>query len=199
MSAGARPAHGADAPAGLSAHADELLGVAHAAIDHGLAHGEPPALDPRAYPAPLQAERAAFVTLLDGSGGLRGCIGSIEAQRPLVADVSENAFAAAFRDPRFPPLAPAERPGLACRLSVLTPPEPLPFADEDDLLARIEPGVDGLLIESGRRRGTLLPAVWEQLPEPLAFWRTLKRKAGLDMDEFPADLAVYRYRAESLG
>lgn len=183
----------------LHAHADDLLGVARAAIDHGLVHGERPAVDVDAYPHALREPRAAFVTLLDAEGGLRGCVGSVEAHRPLVADVSDNAFAAAFRDPRFDPLSPAERPGLACKLSVLTPAEPVAFRDEADLLTRLEPGVDGVLIEAGERRGTLLPAVWEQIPDPVEFWYTLKRKAGLEPDAFPDDLVVYRYRAESIG
>jgi hypothetical protein len=183
----------------VQAHRDTLLELAGQAIDHGLAEGVPPAIDPGRYPEPLRDERAAFVTLFDGTGRLRGCIGSIEAHRPLVADVAENAFAAAFRDPRFPPLVPAERADLVCKLSVLTPAEPIAFTDESDLLGRIEPGVDGLLLEAGEHRGTLLPAVWEQLPDPVDFWHTLKRKAGLDADAFPAGLAVYRYRAEEVG
>ncbi|MDZ7749115.1 MAG: AmmeMemoRadiSam system protein A [Halofilum sp. (in: g-proteobacteria)] len=186
-------------PSPLQAHADDLVAIAHAAIDHGLVHGAPPVLEVADHPPALRETRAAFVTLLDADGGLRGCIGSIEAQRPLAEDVSANAFAAAFRDPRFAPLTPVERPGLACRLSVLTPPEPLAFADERDLLARLEPGVDGVLIEAGEHRGTFLPAVWEQIPDAVTFWQTLKRKAGLAPDAFPADLVVYRYRAESIG
>lgn len=192
-------AAGDGAAASLQAYADDLLALARAAIDHGLAHGDAPEVDASAWPAPLRAERAAFVTLLDGNDALRGCVGSVEAHRPLVADVAANAFAAAFLDPRFPPLTPAERPGVACKLSVLTPPEPLPFASETDLLQRLQPGVDGLVLEAGERRGTLLPAVWEQIPEPAEFWRMLKRKAGLEPDACPDGLAVYRYRAETLG
>ena len=184
---------------GVQEHGDTLVAVATSAIDHGLAHGAPPVVDPDDYPPPLQAERAAFVTLLDADGGLRGCIGSIEASRPLVRDVSDNAFSAAFRDPRFAPLTLPERPGLTCKLSVLTVPEPMPFTDETDLVRRLEPGVDGLLIDAGSFRGTFLPAVWEQLPEPREFWRTLKLKAGMPVDAFPDDLVVYRYRAESVG
>lgn len=183
----------------LQAHGAHLLGVAESAIDHGLAEGRAPTLDPGRHPDALQVRRAAFVTLLDRDGRLRGCIGSIEAWRPLVEDVSANAFAAAFEDPRFQPLAPAERPGLQCKLSVLTPPEPLAFTDEADLVRQIEPGTDGVLLVAGDCRGTLLPAVWEQIPDPFDFWRTVKRKAGLAADAFPNDLGVYRYRAETVG
>lgn len=183
----------------LAAHAERLLGVAEGAVDHGLARGAPPAIDPTAHPGALRAQRAAFVTLLDREGRLRGCIGSIEAHRSLVEDVNANAFAAAFEDPRFPPLTGAERHGLQCKLSVLTVPEPLEFADEADLVARLEPGRDGVLIVAGERRATLLPAVWEQVPEPGEFWRLVKRKAGLDPDRVAPGMSVYRYRAETLG
>lgn len=177
----------------------DLLAVAERSIDHGLALGLPPDLDIEGWPEPLRAERASFVTLKTADGHLRGCIGSIEPHRPLVADINANAFAAAFEDPRFPPLRKVERADLACELSVLTRPEPMEFADETDLVQRLVPGVDGVLIEAGTRRGTLLPAVWEQLPDPLEFWRTLKEKAGIAQGMLPDDLAVYRYRAEHIG
>ncbi len=183
----------------LAPYTDELLALADEAIDYGLAHGEPPTVDPSQHPPALREQRAAFVTLLDREGGLRGCIGSIEAQRPLAVDVSANAFAAAFRDPRFPPVTRAERPGIQCKLSILTPLEPMAFTDEADLIGQLEPGHDGVLIEAGQRRGTLLPQVWADLPDPQDFWRTLKRKAGLGADEWPRELRAYRYRAEGIG
>jgi AmmeMemoRadiSam system protein A len=183
----------------LAAHADELIALAEAAIDHGLVHGRPPAVDEAGYDTALLAHRAAFVTLFDRAGELRGCMGSIEAYRPLVAEVSGNAFAAAFRDPRFLPLMAHERDGLACKLSVLSPPEPVAFSDEAELVAGLRPGVDGVILESGDCRGTFLPAVWEHIPDPVAFWRELKRKAGLPGNGLPEDLVVWRYEAESLG
>jgi len=183
----------------LAPYTDELLALANEAIDYGLAHGESPAVDLSRYSPALREQRAAFVTLLDHDGGLRGCIGSIEAQQPLAIDVTANAFAAAFQDPRFPPLTRAERAGIHCKLSVLTPLERMSFADELDLIHQLEPGRDGVLIEAGQRRGTLLPQVWTDLPEPRDFWQTLKRKAGLAPDKWPTDLKAYRYRAESIG
>jgi len=179
----------------LREYRDTLLGIAEASIDHGLDHGEPLAVDARDYPVALQAEHATFVTLLDGAGCLRGCVGTLEAQQPVVGDVSMNAYAAAFEDPRFPPLSRHGRAGLTSKLSVLTPPEPMDFDSEADLVSRLEPHVDGLLIEAGRRRGTFLPAVWEQIPDPGAFWLALKHKAGLARGDFPEDLRVYHYRA----
>ncbi|MEF8834298.1 MAG: AmmeMemoRadiSam system protein A [Halofilum sp. (in: g-proteobacteria)] len=184
-------------PAGdhdFTAHGDTLLQLATQAIDHGLAHGHPPRIDPGAYPPDLQAERAAFVTLLDAAGGLRGCTGSLEPQRPLAAEASANAFNAAFRDPRFPPLTAAARAEIQCKLSIPTPLEPLPFADERDLVECLRPGVDGIAIESAHGRGTFLPAVWGQFSDAAEFWFALKRKAGL-----PPDLRAYRYETVTLG
>lgn len=182
----------------LQRWADTLFGVAEAALDHGLTYGRPPRIDPEAHPAPLRAERAAFVTLRSADGDLRGCIGSLEAERPLVAEIARNAFAAAFRDPRFPPLTPAERSGVTCELSVLTPLERVVFDTESELIDMLEPGRDGVLIVAGERRGTLLPQVWRELPEPEAFWHGVKHKAGMADAGLPPDAAVYRYRTEHL-
>jgi len=182
----------------LRAWADQLTGVAERSIDAGLTHGEPAAVDVGAYPPPLRQKRAVFVTLVHRCGHLRGCVGSLEAERALVAEVSSKAFAAAFRDPRFRPLTASERVGLRCTLSVLTPLEPVTFTGEADLLRRVEPGRDGLLIVAGALRATLLPQVWADLPEPLEFWRALKRKAGIPEHASPPELRVYRYRTEHI-
>lgn len=137
-----------------------------------------------ARPAWLDEPAATFVTLTL-HGQLRGCIGSLEARRPLYDDVTRNAHAAAFGDPRFPPLAADEFPGIDIEVSVLTAPQPLEFSSEADALRRLRPGIDGVILQCGSRRATLLPQVWEQLPEPREFMRHLKLKAGL-----PADLAA---------
>ncbi len=175
-----------------------LLAVARDSIRHGLEMGQPLRLRPDDFDPELAGPGAAFVTLEHG-GNLRGCIGSLEAHRPLVTDVAENAFAAAFRDPRFPPLSPAEFDDLDIHVSVLSPPEPLEFDSEADLLTKIRPGIDGLIIEDLGRRGTFLPSVWESLPEPVLFWRHLKQKAGLPPDHWSPTLRVYRYTTESFG
>jgi len=175
---------------------DTLLALAGQSIEHGLNHGRAMSVDPRGYPASLQARRAAFVTL-ETQGALRGCIGHLEAIQPLVLDVSENAYAAAFRDPRFPPLARRELEDLAVEISVLTRAQPLSFTSEAELLTLIEPGRDGLILEEGAARGTFLPAVWESLPEPWDFLRHLKRKAGLSPEYWSDDIRVLRYRTES--
>lgn len=177
-------------------HRQTLLGLASAAIEKGLG-GERLTVRAADYPDPLRAARATFVTL-HVSHELRGCIGTLEARRTLVEDVAHNARAAAFEDPRFPPLARAEFEHLAIHISVLSTPEPVAFASEEELLRQLRPHVDGLILQAGLRRGTFLPSVWEQLPEPREFLRHLKRKAGLPADYWAADIRVSRYVAASI-
>jgi AmmeMemoRadiSam system protein A len=175
-----------------------LLEIARKSILYGLETGSAPLLDAFSFPDELQAQRASFVTL-HLAGELRGCIGHLEAFQALVVDVSDNAFAAAFRDPRFPPLSQQEYEPLQVHISVLTPPEPLAFESEADLLSRIRPGIDGLILEDGPFRGTFLPSVWESLPQPDEFLRQLKRKAGLPADHWSDQLHIFRYETESFG
>jgi hypothetical protein len=177
-------------------HRAELLAVARRAIDAGL--GSSRLRVPLAgVPEPLRAVRATFVTLKIGVE-LRGCIGTLEARRTLVEDVAWNAHAAAFDDPRFPPLTRAEFERVDVHLSLLSLPDPLSFSSEQDLLAQIRPYIDGLVLEEGRRRSTFLPAVWEQLPDAAEFLRHLKRKAGLPPDYWSETVRISRYTAESV-
>jgi AmmeMemoRadiSam system protein A len=169
-----------------------LRALARASIEHGLARGRALAVDPAEYPPPLREVGASFVTL-EARGQLRGCVGSVEAHRPLVVDVAENGFGAAFRDPRFPPLARAELSGLTLRVSLLSPLEPLAAGSEAELLASLRPGIDGLVLRVGAARATFLPAVWKDLPEPRAFLRALLRKAELPDDRWPPGARVWRY------
>ena len=173
-----------------------LLDIAWSSIRHGLEQNTPLKLNPKDYPADLQVHSACFVTL-SLQGELRGCIGHLEAQMPLAADVAENAFSAAFRDPRFPPLSERELKKLEIHISILTPSEPMQFDSEADLLGKIKPGIDGLILVEGRHRGTFLPAVWESLPDPDSFLRHLKQKAGLPDDYWSDTLEVFRYETES--
>jgi AmmeMemoRadiSam system protein A len=142
--------------------------------------------------AELAEPGATFVTLTQ-RGQLRGCIGSLEAQRPLAIDIAENAIAAAFRDPRFPPLAEDEFSRTRVEVSLLTPAEPFPVASEADALSRLRPGIDGLILSYGRHRATFLPQVWESLPEARQFVAQLKLKAGLPADFWHAQIALARY------
>ncbi len=180
------------------ASAQRLLAIARASIEYGLQHDAPLPVDPAREPVELGAERAAFVTL-HLRGQLRGCIGSLEAHRPLAEEVAGQAFAAAFEDPRFPPVTPDEAGQLAIHISILTLPEPLPCRDESDLLNQLRPGRDGLILQEGHRRATFLPSVWDDLPEPRQFLGHLKRKAGYHPDYWSETLRFWRYEAESVG
>jgi AmmeMemoRadiSam system protein B/AmmeMemoRadiSam system protein A len=159
-------------------HAKRLLRTAAASLRYALRHGRPPKVDLAKFPGPLTEKTATFVTLQHGDR-LRGCIGTVDAVRPLALDAVTNTFGSAFRDPRFEPLQREELPGLGISISILSPRRPLPFRDEADLLRRLRPGVDGLLIHSGMRRGVFLPQVWESLPAPGDFLAHLKHKAGI--------------------
>ncbi|MEW5710473.1 MAG: AmmeMemoRadiSam system protein A [Pseudomonadota bacterium] len=135
---------------------------------------------------------ATFVTLLR-EGSLRGCVGSLEPLRPLFEDVRENALGAAFRDPRFPPLAREEFHDTRVEVSLLSPLEPLAAASQTELLVLLRPGIDGIVFQYGRHRSTFLPQVWESLPEPLDFLEHLKRKAGLPFGFWAEGVNVWRY------
>jgi uncharacterized protein len=142
--------------------------------------------------AALERDGATFVTLIL-QGELRGCVGSIESRRPLSADVCANAVAAAFRDPRFPPLAAHELPATSVEVSLLSPPRAFAVADEADLTRQLCPGIDGIVLQYEHRRATFLPQVWETLPEPRDFVAALKKKAGLREDFWAAGVNVARY------
>jgi len=165
-----------------------LLGLARNAIAESLGLSGVSA----AQAAWLNEPGATFVTLTQG-GELRGCIGTLIAERPLREDVEANARAAAFRDPRFTPLSRHEYSGVGVEVSLLSPIEPITFESETHLLSQLRPGVDGLLIEHGWQRGTFLPQVWDQLPEPETFLAHLKRKAGLSADFWAHDIKISRY------
>lgn len=143
----------------------------------------------------LQAPGASFVTLrLDSA--LRGCIGSVEARRALGEDVAHNAHAAAYRDPRFPPVSAAERAVVTVEVSVLSPREPVPARSESEALELLRPRVDGLYLEFGERRATFLPQVWDSLPHPPDFLGELRRKAGLPAGFWHEELRLSRYTVE---
>ena len=168
-----------------------LLAHARSAIAEALRLAPRPAPE-RAF---LQRPGATFVTLRS-SGELRGCIGSLQARRPLGADVRANAVAAAFDDPRFAPLRAAEYDEIDVEVSLLSAAAPLPVASEYDLHAQLQAGVDGLILELGSRRCTFLPQVWEMLPGAREFVDELKRKAGLRRDFWSDELRFSRYTVE---
>lgn len=176
---------------------ERLLQIARDSIRHGCKAGKPLPVDVSALDDELREKRATFVTL-EISGRLRGCIGVLSAIRPLAEDVADNAYAAAFRDPRFAPVTLSEIENLEIHISILSPSEPLVFSSEEDLLRQIRPGMDGLIFSDGARKGTFLPAVWDDLPNPRDFLRELKMKAGLPPDHWSNSVKVERYTCEGI-
>ncbi len=165
-----------------------LLPIARAAIASALGLGAQAPEDASC----LQEPGACFVTLTQ-RGQLRGCIGSLEARRSLLADVKANAVAAALQDPRFAPLTPGELALTRVEVSLLSPLQEMHFASEADALAQLRPGIDGVVFSFGRHRSTFLPQVWEQLPGAAEFMEQLKRKAGLAADFWDPAVRLQRY------
>lgn len=176
---------------------DTLLPLARRAVARavGAEPGRPVDLVPE-EPAWLARPGAAFVTLRDG-GHLRGCIGSLSATRALGLDVVENAVAAATRDPRFTPVEADELGRLSLEVSVLSSPEPLEASGEAEVLTRLRPGIDGVVLRLGPYRSTFLPQVWQELPAPEEFLGRLKRKAGLPEDFWHEDMTVETYQVRA--
>ena len=178
-------------------HKRILLQVASASLEHGLRHGTPLSVVAGEYPLELQALRAVFVTLrLEAE--LRGCVGTLDAEQPLICNVAKYSYAAGFSDTRFSPLTWRELPSLRICISVLSPLERMNYENETDLLRQIRPGIDGLFIEEGLNRGTLLPSVLEDIPEPGEFLRRLKLKAGLSARHWSDTVSVRRYTTTSI-
>lgn len=149
---------------------------------------------PKGSPA-LQNAGASFVTLSQ-DGELRGCMGSLEAHRPLLEDVHANALAAAFRDPRFPPLTRDELPNTRIEVSVLSDSRPLTALTEAEVLAQLQPNLHGVILEYEQHRATFLPQVWQDLPDKQAFLAALKRKAGLAPNFWSPDITIRVYTVE---
>ena len=166
-----------------------LLAIARAAIAQavGLPHA---AVDESA--APLQQFGACFVTL-NQQGKLRGCIGSLEARRPLLADIKANAVAAALHDTRFEPLTAAELAYTEIEVSLLSSMQALQFDTEAQALAQLRPGMDGVVLQYQHYSSTFLPQVWAQLPTVTEFMAHLKYKAGLPPDFWGEGMRLHRY------
>ena len=177
-------------------HGRKLLQIARASISAALGLG-PEGGAPAAEEPWLKEWRASFVTLMHKEEELRGCVGTLEAQRPLAADVVENARAAAFQDTRFKPLTREELARTDIEVSLLSAPKRLRFEGHADLIARLRPGVDGVILEQGDeksgKRATFLPQVWEGLPDPEQFIAHLKQKAGIPQNASTQSCRVKRY------
>lgn len=179
----------------INQHRTTLLQLARQSIEHSLTTGEKPTINLEDYADDYLKHNAASFVTLHLNNQLRGCIGQLEATRPLVIDVAMNAYAAAFSDPRFPPVTEQELPLIHISISVLTKPQLMHVENEEALYSALRPGVDGLIIQKGNRRGTYLPSVWEQLPNPKEFVEYLKRKAGIGEDD-NSGMQYWNYQTE---
>jgi uncharacterized protein len=173
-----------------------LLRLAREALQQGVRNLPLPTLDPEKLTPALREPGAAFVTLTI-EGQLRGCIGALEPYQPLADDVREHAAAAALEDPRFPPVAPEELDRIEIEISRLTTPQPLAYGDPEDLLSKLRPHTDGVILRDGFRRATFLPQVWEKIPDKADFLDNLCYKMGAAPDTWRRKrLEVLTYEVE---
>ncbi len=168
-----------------------MLTLARNALNQAVKGENPP--EPKDIPAVMQQNCGCFVTLTR-QGNLRGCIGYIEGIKPLYQAIIDNAKNAALSDPRFPNVTPDELKNIKVEVSVLTPPEPFTYNDPDELLSKITPGVDGIILKKGMRQSTFLPQVWDQLPDKVNFLEHLAMKAGMGRDDWK-DAQYKKYQA----
>lgn len=171
----------------------ELLRLARGSIEYGLIRGEPLPVDGARLHRAMMEPGATFTTVRF-EAELRGCCGTLEAVRPLAEDAARSSFRAAFRDSRFEPVREHELDAIRLEISVLSPLESLTVAGEADLLERLTPGRDGIVIIADGIRATLLPKVWDMFPEPRQFINALKTKCGLPIDYWSEQLEFQRYR-----
>ena len=174
-----------------------IFRAAAQAIGYSIKNGKPPKVDVTSFPKELQEKRATFVTI-NKNGQLRGCIGTIQAHQPLIADVVGNAFKAAMKDPRFPPVQEDEAASLELSISLLSPFSPMSFADEADFMRQVRPKIDGLIISDLGKRSVFLPQVWESIPTTQEFVSQLKQKAGLAANHWSDTFEAWRFTAISL-
>ncbi|HET8671451.1 MAG TPA: AmmeMemoRadiSam system protein A [Candidatus Saccharimonadales bacterium] len=157
-----------------------LLRLAREAMEDGVKGEALSPLDESSLPSKLREEGSSFITLTAG-GELRGCIGSLEPHQSLVEDVREHAIAAALKDPRFPPVQEEELNGIKIEVSCLTRPIPLEYSNAEDLLSKLCPHVDGVVVRDGTyHRATFLPQVWAKISDPAEFLCNLCFKMGVD-------------------
>ena len=173
-----------------------LLRLARSAVECGVRGGDLSAVDLEVLPPHLREPGASFVTLTI-RGELRGCIGSLEPAEPLAMDVQGRAVAAALEDPRFMPVRPEELSRIDIEISRLTLPTDLDYSDASELVEKLRPGVDGVILRDGGRRATFLPQVWDKIPDTAAFLDQLCAKMGVKPDTWRhRHLQVQTYQVE---
>ncbi|MDH5719899.1 MAG: AmmeMemoRadiSam system protein A [Spirochaetia bacterium] len=174
-----------------------LLNLAKDSVLYGLKERKRLKIDVKKYTGVLSENRASFVTIRKEKK-LCGCIGSIEARRPLVLDVVNNAYSAAFNDYRFSPVTMQDFNMLDFHISILGPLEEIIFNTEEELIRQVQPIIHGILIEAENKKATFLPSVWESLPDINDFLKELKKKAGLSENFDNLKLKVFRYIVEEI-
>ncbi|PIS20551.1 AmmeMemoRadiSam system protein A [candidate division WWE3 bacterium CG08_land_8_20_14_0_20_43_13] len=175
-----------------------LLFLARRAVEYSFQKASLLQIAPKNVPYPeLQKEQGCFVSLHTTAGQLRGCVGCIFPKEPLYLAVIHNALAAAFEDSRFPMLRPVELEKVIFEVSVLTTPQPLVYAGQDQLLSYLSKKHPGIVLRLGDRLATFLPQVWEELLEPVEFLSHLSKKAGLDSGAWRlTDVTMLEYEAQ---
>jgi AmmeMemoRadiSam system protein A len=174
-----------------------LLGIARETIKHKLDDREEPQIDWKKIPEKFKERLGTFVTITI-EGNLRGCIGHIIPRESLIEGIKENAINAAFKDPRFLPLTKEEFGRINIEISILTSPQELDYIDAEDLLRKLRPGIDGVILKKGFYESTFLPQVWDQLPEKEEFLSQLCMKAGLSADSWKTEklhVSIYQVQA----
>lgn len=173
-----------------------LLHLAREAMEHGVKGETLPQVDESLLTPRLLENGASFVTLTV-RGQLRGCIGALEPHQSLAEDVREHAVSAALEDPRFPAVSERELNGIQIEVSRLTRPVPLEYTDSTDLISKLRPHVDGVILRDGFRRATFLPQVWEKIPDAAEFLNNLCYKMGVSPDLWRTKhLEVLLYQVE---
>lgn len=174
-----------------------ILRAAMQSVSYAMKNGKTPKVDIPSFPPALREHRATFVTI-NKNGQLRGCIGTLQAHQPLIVDIVENAYKAAMKDSRFPPIQEDEAPALDLSVSLLSPFQEMSFSNEADFIRQLRPKTDGLVIADQGKRSVFLPQVWESIPNPKQFVSHLKQKAGLPAGHWSASFQAWRFTATSL-
>jgi AmmeMemoRadiSam system protein A len=184
--------------ADVTRHGPLVVDLALDAIASVLRGGAVALPDLDALPGELREDGASFVTL-ERDGGLLGCIGTLRAEQPLGVDVALHGVAAAFSDPRLPAIRDDDFRHMSVKVSVVSPLEPMDVTSSDELVAALEPGRTGLLVEARRGGATFLPSVWSHVSGREEFLHLLWRKAGWRPGTWPDGIRASRYTTVEVG
>ncbi len=174
------------------ANRQSMLQIARDAIMQTLIGNKDIKINLKLFPGQLLEKKGTFVTI-SSEGKLRGCIGSLSPQRPLILDIIHNAQSAAFHDPRFKALTLSEFQNIEIHISILTEARNMQISSKEELLAQLRPGIDGIILKEKGKSATYLPSVWEKIPKARDFVYELRRKAGLDPEGWDESTQIFCY------